>query len=147
MWISSIYIRTFMYFYTTVVGLAQILKIKDHRPLILPMGIIVIGLSQIVHPDIVHSTNYNNEIWPIFSFIFTILLPILLLIVAAIRNRKSKVQNNETPQQETKMTIKKSNFFYARKEIRLLLIKYGIRFHLQNPIHMVFLGRHSSSTS
>ncbi|WP_342440601.1 endospore germination permease [Lysinibacillus sp. FSL K6-0057] len=101
MWISSIYIRTFMYFYTTVVGLAQILKIKDHRPLILPMGIIIIGLSQIVHPDIVHSTNYNNEIWPIFSFIFTILLPILLLIVAVIRNRKSKAQNTETPQQDT----------------------------------------------
>ncbi|MGY4795975.1 GerAB/ArcD/ProY family transporter [Lysinibacillus fusiformis] len=101
MWISSIYIRTFMYFYTTVVGLAQILKIKDHRPLILPMGIIMIGLSQIVHPDIVHSTNYNNEIWPIFSFIFTILLPILLLIVAVIRNRKSKAQNTETPQQDT----------------------------------------------
>lgn len=102
MWISSIYIRTFMYFYTTVVGLAQILKIKDHRPLILPMGLIVMGLSQIVHPNIVHSNNYNNEIWPIFSFIFTILLPILLLIVAVIRNRKSKAQNNETPQQETK---------------------------------------------
>lgn len=101
MWITSIYIRTFMYFYTTVVGLAQILKIKDHRPLIIPMGIIVIGLSQIAHPDIVHSTNYNNEIWPIFSFIFTILLPILLLIVVVIRNRKSKAQNNETPQQET----------------------------------------------
>ncbi|KUF36190.1 MULTISPECIES: endospore germination permease [Lysinibacillus] len=101
MWISSIYIRTFMYFYTTVVGLAQILKIKDHRPLILPMGLIVIGLSQIIHPDIVHSTNYNNEIWPIFSFIITILLPILLLIVAVIRNRKTKAQSTETPNTET----------------------------------------------
>ncbi|WP_141905752.1 endospore germination permease [Lysinibacillus sp. Y5S-8] len=101
MWISSIYIRTFMYFYTTVVGLAQILKIKDHRPLIIPMGLIIIALSQIVHPDIVHSTNYNNEIWPIFSFIFTILLPILLLIVAVIRNRKTKAQSTETPNTET----------------------------------------------
>ncbi|XKO53492.1 endospore germination permease [Lysinibacillus fusiformis] len=90
MWITSIFIRTFMYFYTTVVGIAQIMKLKDHRPLILPMGIIMIGLSQIIHPDIVHSDNYNNEIWPIYSFIFTILLPILLLIVAVIRNRKSQ---------------------------------------------------------
>ncbi|WP_232900929.1 GerAB/ArcD/ProY family transporter [Lysinibacillus fusiformis] len=90
MWITSIFIRTFMYFYTTVVGIAQIMKLKDHRPLILPMGIIMMGLSQIIHPDIVHSDNYNNEIWPIYSFIFTILLPILLLIVAVIRNRKSQ---------------------------------------------------------
>ncbi|MFJ7922015.1 endospore germination permease [Lysinibacillus fusiformis] len=95
MWIASIFIRTFMYFYTTVVGIAQIMKLKDHRPLILPMGIIMIGLSQIVHPDIVHSDNYNNEIWPIYSFVFTILLPILLLIVAVIRNRKSQGNSAE----------------------------------------------------
>lgn len=101
MWISSIYIRTFMYFYTTVVGLAQILKIKDHRPLIIPMGLIVIGLSQIVHPNIVHSNKYNNEIWPIFSFFITILLPILLLIVAIIRNHKAKAETSEMPKAET----------------------------------------------
>lgn len=90
MWIVSIFIRTFMYFYTTVVGIAQIMKLKDHRPLILPMGIIMVGLSQIVHPDIVHSNIYNDEIWPIYAFVCTILLPILLLIVAVIRNRKSQ---------------------------------------------------------
>lgn len=95
MWITSIFIRTFMYFYTTVVGIAQIMKLKDHRPLILPMGIIMVGLSQIVHPDIVHSDNYNSEIWPIYSFVFTILLPILLLIVAVIRNRKSQGNSTE----------------------------------------------------
>ena len=100
MWITSIFIRTFMYFYTTVVGIAQIMKLKDHRPLILPMGIIMIGLSQIIHPDIVHSDNYNNEIWPIYSFIFTILLPILLLIVAVIRNRKSQGNAAEMANQE-----------------------------------------------
>ncbi|MFF6014601.1 endospore germination permease [Lysinibacillus fusiformis] len=95
MWIVSIFIRTFMYFYTTVVGIAQIMKLKDHRPLILPMGIIMVGLSQIVHPDIVHSNIYNDEIWPIYAFVCTILLPILLLIVAVIRNRKSQGNSAE----------------------------------------------------
>ncbi|XRD27050.1 GerAB/ArcD/ProY family transporter [Lysinibacillus fusiformis] len=70
MWIVSIFIRTFMYFYTTVVGIAQIMKLKDHRPLILPMGIIMVGLSQIVHPDIVHSNIYNDEIWYQFMHLF-----------------------------------------------------------------------------
>ncbi|WP_375106315.1 endospore germination permease [Lysinibacillus fusiformis] len=95
MWITSIYIRTFMYFYTTVVGIAQIMKLKDHRPLILPLGIIMVGLSQIVHPDIVHSSIYNDEIWPIYAFVCTILLPLLLLIVAVIRNRKSQGNSTE----------------------------------------------------
>ena len=102
MWIVSIFIRTFMYFYTTVVGIAQIMKLKDHRPLILPMGIIMVGLSQIVHPDIVHSNIYNDEIWPIYAFVCTILLPILLLIVAVIRNRKSQGNEAKTVNGENK---------------------------------------------
>ena len=93
MWITTLYIRTFMYFYASVVGLAQMLNIKDYRPLVVPMGLMILGLSQIVHPNIIHSNNYNNEIWPILSFILMILLPILLLVVAIIR--KPKPQKKE----------------------------------------------------
>ncbi|MEQ6353250.1 endospore germination permease [Lysinibacillus sp. M3] len=85
MWIITIYIRTYMYFYAAVIGIAQICKIKNHRPLILPLGMIILGLSQIVHPNIIHSDIYNRETWPIFAFILMILLPLLLLIVAKIR--------------------------------------------------------------
>ncbi len=95
MWIASIYIRTFIYFYASVIGIAQILKIKDYRPLILPLGMIFIVLSQIVHPNIVHSDNYNKEIWPLFSAVFAILLPILLLFVAKLR----KIKGQETESQ------------------------------------------------
>ncbi|MGE7689910.1 endospore germination permease [Lysinibacillus sp. NPDC097214] len=91
MWIISIYIRTFMYFYASVIGIAQIFKIKNHRPLIFPLGMIILGLSQIVHPNIIHSDIYNRETWPMFSFVFMILLPIVLLLVAMIR----KINGNQ----------------------------------------------------
>ncbi|MGE7915332.1 GerAB/ArcD/ProY family transporter [Lysinibacillus xylanilyticus] len=94
MWIISIYIKTFMYFYASVISIAQICKIKDHRPLIVPLGMIVIGFSQIIHPDIVHSNTYNNEIWPLFCGTFAILLPIVLLIAAKFRNINGS-QGNE----------------------------------------------------
>ncbi|WP_223554155.1 GerAB/ArcD/ProY family transporter [Lysinibacillus sphaericus] len=94
MWIISIYVKTFMYFYASVIGIAQICKIKDHRPLIVPLGMISIGFSQIIHPDIVHSNTYNNEIWPLFCGTFAILLPIVLLIAAKIRNINGN-QGNE----------------------------------------------------
>ncbi|MCL1697023.1 endospore germination permease [Lysinibacillus sp. BPa_S21] len=98
MWIISIFIRTFMYFYASVIGIAQVCKIKDHRPLIFPIGLITIGLSQIIHPNIVHSYTYNREIWPLFSGVFTVSLPLLLLIVAMIRkingNQGNTTQSN-----------------------------------------------------
>ncbi|MGE7694549.1 endospore germination permease [Lysinibacillus sp. NPDC094177] len=85
MWIISIYIRTFMYFYAAVIGIGQVFKIKNHRPLIFPLGMISLGLSQIVHPNIIHSDIYNRETWPMYSFVFMILLPLVLLLVAKIR--------------------------------------------------------------
>ncbi len=91
MWIISIYIKTFMYFYASVIGIAQICKINNHRPLIFPLGMIILGLSQIVHPNIIHSDIYDREIWPIFSFVFAILLPFVLLLIAKIR----KINGNQ----------------------------------------------------
>ncbi|MFF2176079.1 endospore germination permease, partial [Lysinibacillus sp. NPDC058147] len=94
MWIISIYIKTFMFFYAGVIGIAQICKIKNHRPLIFPFGMIILGLSQIVHPSIIHSDIYNKETWPIFSFFFAILLPLVLLLVAKIRKINGNQGNN-----------------------------------------------------
>ncbi|MED3801760.1 endospore germination permease [Lysinibacillus xylanilyticus] len=94
MWIISIYIRTFMYFYAAVIGIAQICKINNHRPLIFPLGMIILGLSQIVHPSIIHSDIYNRDTWPIFSFVIMIFLPLVLLIVAKIRKINGNQGNN-----------------------------------------------------
>ncbi|WP_241747010.1 GerAB/ArcD/ProY family transporter [Lysinibacillus sphaericus] len=94
MWIITIYIRTFMYFYAAVIGIAQLCKIKNHRPLIFPLGMIILGLSQVVHPNIIHSDIYNRDTWPIFAFILMILLPLLLLIVAKIRKINGNQENN-----------------------------------------------------
>ncbi|WP_082337591.1 endospore germination permease [Lysinibacillus sp. FJAT-14745] len=93
MWIISIYIKTFMFFYAGVIGIAQICNINNHRPLIFPFGMIILGLSQIVHPSIIHSDIYNKETWPIFSFIFAILLPLVLLLVAKIRKINGNQEN------------------------------------------------------
>ncbi|MFF2796639.1 endospore germination permease [Lysinibacillus xylanilyticus] len=104
MWIISIYIKTFMFFYAGVIGISQICKINNHRPLILPFGLIILGLSQIVHPNIIHSDIYNRETWPIFSFFFAILLPLVLLLVAKIRkingNQGNNTQSNCSTQNE-----------------------------------------------
>ncbi len=94
MWIISIYIRTFMYFYAAVIGIGQLFKIKNHRPLIFPLGMIILGISQIVHPNIIHSDIYNRDTWPIFSFVFMVFLPLVLLIVAKIRKINGDQGNN-----------------------------------------------------
>ena len=95
MWITTIYIRIFIYFYATVVGLGQLLNLKSYRPLILPLGMIFVALSEIVHPNIVHANIYNKEIWLPFSSVFALFLPVLLLLVAKIRKIKGTNENSK----------------------------------------------------
>ncbi|MBK3494259.1 endospore germination permease [Viridibacillus sp. YIM B01967] len=89
MWIITIFIKTFMYFYASILGLSQVLKMKDYRSLIFPMGMILFTLSQIGHPNIVDSHIFDKEAWLPFSLIFAIILPLLLLVIAKLRGIKS----------------------------------------------------------
>ncbi|TQR19008.1 GerAB/ArcD/ProY family transporter [Psychrobacillus vulpis] len=86
MWIITIFIRTIMYFYASVIGLTQILKLQDYRSIVLPLGMILVVLSLIVHPNIIHSNLYDKEIWPILALIHGLFLPLLLIVVAKVRN-------------------------------------------------------------
>ncbi|MGD2196955.1 GerAB/ArcD/ProY family transporter [Lysinibacillus fusiformis] len=90
MWMVTIFVRAFIYFYASLIGVSQLLKIKDHRPLILPLGMVTIALSQIVHANIIHSDKYNQQTWPLAIAIFAILLPLLLLFVAKFKRLKDK---------------------------------------------------------
>lgn len=96
MWFFTIFIRLYLYFYATVKGLGQILNIKDHRQLILPLGMISIALSQIIHPNVIHSTEYNKVTWPLFISSFAIFLPLLLLIVAKLRKINCAKKDSNT---------------------------------------------------
>ncbi|MGG1661776.1 GerAB/ArcD/ProY family transporter [Brevibacillus sp. NRS-1366] len=95
MWFISIFFKVSFYFYAAVVGLAQTLNLKEYRFLVLPMGIIMIVLSMIVHPNVLHSEEYNKHTWLLFVATFGVFLPLLLLGVAVIR-KKGKA----SPEQE-----------------------------------------------
>ncbi|ETT86279.1 endospore germination permease [Viridibacillus sp. FSL R5-0477] len=90
LWIITLYVRIYFYFHVTVVGTAQLLKLKNYRSLILPLGLSMVALSQTIHTDVVHQLKFNKEIWIPYSATFALLLPLLLLIVAKIRKIKSE---------------------------------------------------------
>jgi len=87
MWIITIYFRMMIYYYSAVVGIAQIFKIKDYRSLTLPLGFIAVIFSLIIHPNEAHSIHYNERYWPMFASTFGIFLPLLLLVVSFYRNK------------------------------------------------------------
>ena len=93
MWFITIFFRVSCYFYASVIGLAQSLNLKDYRFLILPLGILMIALSLIVHPNVVHSEEYNKGEWIPYVATYGLLLPLLLLGINAFRKKGNESQS------------------------------------------------------
>jgi len=87
MWLITIYFKLSCYFYVSVLGLAQILNAKDYRFLTLPMGFVMVALSMVVHPNVLHSVEYNKEPWLSYVSTYGLFLPLLLLGVYAFRKK------------------------------------------------------------
>lgn len=88
MWFITIFYRIFIYFYSAVVGMKQLFNLKDYRPLLLPMGFLMVVLSLLVHPNVMHSEEYNRSVWLPYVATYGFYLPVILLIVHAIRRKK-----------------------------------------------------------
>ncbi|WP_232696505.1 GerAB/ArcD/ProY family transporter [Brevibacillus daliensis] len=87
-WFTTMFIRLSLFFYVTVLGLAQTLKLQDYRSLVFPLGMILIVFTLIMAPNIVYYNNLISDIWPFYAMTVGFLLPLLLLTIA-------KVQKND----------------------------------------------------
>ncbi|MGG1678339.1 endospore germination permease [Neobacillus sp. NRS-1170] len=85
MWEITIFFKMTIYFYASITGLVQTMNIKDYRPLVIPLGMIMVTLSLVSHPNVIHSAKFDYNIWPIYSLTYGLVLPLLLLVVYAIR--------------------------------------------------------------
>lgn len=87
MWIITIYYKMIILFYASVTGLSQILKLKDERPLTLPLGMLMVIVSLIIHPDVTHLYSYNEKIWLPYVATYGLCLPIVLLVFIKLRKK------------------------------------------------------------
>jgi spore germination protein KB len=89
-WFITIFFKISLYFYATVLGIAQLLKLKDYRPLTFPIGMIMFVFSISIAPNIVYLFNVS-ETYPFYDLTIGVLLPLLLLIVVCLQ--KTNVNN------------------------------------------------------
>jgi spore germination protein KB len=90
LWIISLYFETTLYFYASVLGLAQILKLKEYRPLTIPLGMIAVALSLVVYPNVTYRQIWDSTTAISFSLSIGIILPLLMVVVYAVRRKQLK---------------------------------------------------------
>ncbi len=86
-WFITVIYKTILYFYGSVIGFAQILNLKDYRPLTLPLGMILIVLSLTVFPSTLHEAAWTATTWIPFILTFSFFLPLLVLIVSVLKKK------------------------------------------------------------
>jgi spore germination protein KB len=89
-WFLTVYFKTTLYFYCFVMGLAQVLNIKDYRPIVLPLGMILVVYSLVVYPNVAYMTEFDTKAWVSYALTIGLLYPLLILSVTVIRKSMKK---------------------------------------------------------
>lgn len=76
--------------YAAVLGAAQCLGLEDYRPLVLPVGAVVVAGSLLMYQDVAVTTAFVAEVWPLYALTFEAGIPLLLLVVAVARGLGKK---------------------------------------------------------
>lgn len=79
------FIKITVFYYGTVLGLAQLMRLRSYLPLVLPVGAMMVFLGACVFQSNVENINFSFNIYPYYSLPFEIGLPLLSLLVAVIR--------------------------------------------------------------
>ncbi|SFK82462.1 spore germination protein KB [Paenibacillus sp. 1_12] len=88
LWILSIFVKITLTFHATVLGIAQIFKIKDEKPFIWPLAIGMIVLSSMCYPNTIFVIHLLSHSWAAFSLTFMLVLPLLVFSVSLIRGQR-----------------------------------------------------------
>lgn len=82
-WIITLLTKGILYFYAALIGLAQFLKLKNHKKGILPLGLIILLMLEFVFRET--TFQFAWDVWPILAATFGLILPVLLLFVFLIK--------------------------------------------------------------
>lgn len=89
-WFISVFFKTTICFYVSVLGMVQTFELKDYRFLIFPLGIIVMILSIVSYPNTAYMISFVSKIWTPYALTYGLFLPLLLIVVSFLRKEKQK---------------------------------------------------------
>ena len=87
-WVAGAFIKISVYFYALVLGTAQWLNLSDYRPLVFPLGFLVVPSTLWWAPNMQEFAAIVERSMIFYNHTFHTVIPILLLLIAVIRKKK-----------------------------------------------------------
>lgn len=91
-WVTAGFIKISIFYWVIVLGSAQIFGLQDYRPLVLPVGAVLLALSILNHPSSIDLHQFVALVFPFFSLTFELAIPLLLLTIAFVRGKGEKLE-------------------------------------------------------
>jgi spore germination protein KB len=83
-------LKIIIFYYVTVLSLAQVLKLRSYLPLVVPIGVLSIAIAVNLYPSDMEQVYAGSYVWPFNAFIYEILLPVVTFLVIAVRRLPKK---------------------------------------------------------
>jgi spore germination protein KB len=86
----TIFMKVTVFYYVTVLGLAQLLKLRSYIPVTIPIGAIAMAIAARLYESDMEQIYSGIYVWPFYANINEIVIPLITLIVIAIRRLPKK---------------------------------------------------------
>lgn len=71
-------------------GITKIFEINDYKIIVIPTSLLMFSLSFLAYENIFDRIAFKNEIYPYYQILIQIIIPLIIFIVAEIKNRNVK---------------------------------------------------------
>ncbi|MBV7507626.1 spore germination protein [Bacillus sp. sid0103] len=91
-WVTGVFVKITIFFYALALGTAQWLNLSDYRPIILPIGLLLVIFGLWTAPNLPELEHFLSTSAPFYFLTLQLGIPCVLLLIAMLRK---KVQQNK----------------------------------------------------
>lgn len=87
LWVAGVTVKVAIWFYCATLVTAQTLNLSDYKPIVLPLGLIQVVWSITIYDNVREMVEFFAKPWITFSAFFELMVPLVILLAAAIRKK------------------------------------------------------------
>ncbi|MFC5406850.1 GerAB/ArcD/ProY family transporter [Cohnella soli] len=86
-YVGGVFIKISVFFYVVALGTAQWLKLSDYRPIVMPVGFLLVLFSIWSAASLQELAGFFMKTTPFYALTLQTVVPVLLLMIALIRKK------------------------------------------------------------
>ena len=73
-------------------GISKVFGFNDYKFIATPVALLMLTFSIFVYQSLMEMSSWTLDIWPYYSFGFEVIIPLVVFILAEIKNRSSTIK-------------------------------------------------------